>query len=527
MKVKEATGNTVGVGTSWNALHTDLEIGISGIKVRFRATDDYTSGPTWETSVIKELSERRCSETSYGHVAVFHFPQEIMNDSRKLYWISLNIGSYLTGNPKEAGNAMHLACSSIASASWDFAESPTEENKVNFLSTVGWSSKFFDYMMKPDAKPFWKESRDCLELLLKQTSSDNILRPISAMVVLGSMGRPIDKWSLLCKIMISVGRTFHDCGKSLVTPDALGRVFVYMVLLDLLGGVPLETVVTASKRAFITKFSSLKSDNKNLRVVTVVVSKIFTKTSPEVCETISNKLLHLIEPHKLSTLSMTDVTSILEESVVVEGDMITPLNRNAGSWQTDRNTNVLAQTEEMIKTRFVNSEWGVTGYVIPSEAISGRLDIYGEYTGGTGGNPGVRTFSGPTLEWRKKGFQGLTSNGGRGDGFGAPTPLDGTCKVNLNGFRSMKPLLTITFVKKGYAFDVMAKFEGWSKFHRIHYTNGSKILIASKGFALEVKTSDICYSGGEAEDVDGPVIGGTTLASMTSGLSLASELGEV
>ena len=95
-------------------------------------------------------------------------------------------------------NVNAFGCNSIASASWNFAECPTEENKDNFVSTIAWTSKFFDYMMK-SKKSYWKESHDSLELLLKQTSSENILRPISAMVVLGSMGRPIDKCGVYSK----------------------------------------------------------------------------------------------------------------------------------------------------------------------------------------------------------------------------------------------------------------------------------------------------------------------------------------
>lgn len=307
------------------------------------------------------------------------------------------------------------------------------------------------------------------------------------------------------------------------SPNALGRVFVFMVLLDLLSGVPLESVVETSKSDFVSKFSSKTSDDKNLRVISVMVGKIFTKTSTEVCDSLSKELLDIIKPKKLSSFSKSDIIGRLTTTMVVDGKKISPINKDAGNWETDQSINVLEQTEDNIKTRFVNSNWSVLGFKIPTGVNSGRLDIYGEYTGGTGGNPGVRVYSGPALEWRKKGYQGLTSNGGRGDGFGAPTPLVGTCKVNLNSFRTSQSLLIVSFQKKGDTYEVLAKFEGWSKFHPIHHTLGDKILIASKGFTLDVTLASVTYEG-SSETEETATIGGTTLASLTSGCSLAAEL---
>ena len=186
----------------------------------------------------------------------------------------------------------------------------------------------------------------------------------------------------------------------------------------------------------------------------------------------------------------------------VGGPTIVPQNRPAGAWQTDKNTRVLSQSKEMIQTRLANFNWGVIAWAIPGRALSGRIDVSGEYIGGLsgkyvngmGGNPGLRVYAGSTLEWRKRGHEGLTSNGGRGDGFGAPIPLPGTLRVNLSSFRQMRPLLTIIFTKKGGSYEVMAKFDGWTQFHPINYVPGNKIILSSKGFSLVIKTSDIKIS---------------------------------
>lgn len=63
----------------------------------------------------------------------------------------------------------------------------------------------------------------------------------------------------------------------------------------------------------------------------------------------------------------------------------------------------------------------------------------------------------------------------------------------------------------------MAKFSGWNKFHKIDYRDGNKILLASKGFSLEIKTSDIVY---ETKSAGG---GGTTLASLTGGSNVVPD----
>ena len=134
-KINESRGNDVGTSTTWEALYKQLEVGAPGSRIIWRDSDIFISGNTFETSVVKELSERRRKE-KFGNVAVYNFPEIITNDKFKLYWMCLNLGSYLTGNTKASGNAMHLACNSLSSASWNFAESPTEDNKDNFVSKV-------------------------------------------------------------------------------------------------------------------------------------------------------------------------------------------------------------------------------------------------------------------------------------------------------------------------------------------------------------------------------------------------------
>lgn len=522
--INEAQGNGVGSSTTYRTLYDQIESASSGIRSLWRTTDSHTSGNTFETSFLKELSKRR-SDTRTGNVCIFHFPKNIIDNQFNLYWICLNAGSYLTGDSQASGNVMHLACNSLATASWNFAEDPSETNKINFISTIEWTGKLFSYMVDPKAKNYWKETCSTLNLLLEQTSSENILRPISAMVVLGSMGRPIDKWNLLSKIMISVSRTYHDCGATLATGDALGRVFVFMVLLDLLDGTPLETVVQASKMNFVKEFQSMSGSDKSLKIISIMTAKILKNTSEDSVRKVSSILLELMKPHKLSTLCKADITSKMTSSFVVEGDMIVPLNRNAGYWKVSDNSNLRIRTADNIGIGPSDSNWTVVAFPIPVDATSGRLDIDGKFIGGSGGNPGVRIYSGPEVSWRKKGYQGLTSNGGRGDGFGAPVPLDGTCKVNLGLFKNQSYLASVSFNKKGDSYEIMAKFEGWTKFHSIYHVKGDMILIAAKAFSLDVKMVNMEYYQGEVGVVgDGPAIGGTTLSSITSGDSLASEL---
>jgi len=525
-QVKETRGKRVGSSITWKALWSQIEEGSTGTHVLFRDTDTFIGGETVDTSVLKELIRRRDSE-KHGHIAVFSFPKEIYSDKFKLYWFCLNLGSYLTGSISESGNAMHLACSSLASASYKLSENSTEESRQNFINTVTWTSKFFGYMTDPSSKSWWQSTQDTYNLLIKQASSENLLRPISAMVILGSMGVKIDRWALLEKIFISVSRTYHDCEKDLVRSDSLGRIFVYTVLLDLLSGVPLETVVATSKGDFVKSFSSLKTDDKNLRVIMVLVGKIFNNTPEDSISEISKSIMTLMDPRKLKTMSKAEVQNGLSKGVVVNGKMLKTIDLSRESYFTTcPNTKINGVEDGSITASFSNGNWYTVAFTPPSEMTSVSLDIIGEFSDGSGGKPGVRIFSGPAVEWRKRGHQGLTSNGGRGDGFGAPTPLGGTCKVHLPSFRGgMKHLVRVTINKVGSGYDVTAKFDGWTQFHKIHHTDGNKILIAAKAFAINVQTVNLEFGSGEEKTSDGVTIGGTTLSSMTSGSSLADQLG--
>jgi hypothetical protein len=524
-KVTETRGTRVGTSTTWSALYGQIEEGSTGTTVLFRDTDTFTGGATFDTSVLNELRRRRDSEI-HGHIAVFSFPKEIYDDRYKLYWFCLNLGSYLTGNTTDSGNAMHLACNSLASASYKLSENSTEESRQNFINTVTWTSKFFSYMMDSTSKSWWQSTKDAYNLLIKQSSSENLLRPISAMVILGSMGIEINRWALLEKIFISVSRTYHDCNKDLVRADSLGRIFVYTVLLDLLCGVPLETVVATSKSDFVKSFTSMKTDDKNLRVMMVLVGKILNNTPEDSISEISKSIMTLMDPRKLKTLSKAEIQNGLSNGVVVNGKMLKTIDLSRESYFTTcPNTKMNGLDGDSINVSFSNGHWYTVAFTPPSEMTSVSLDITGEFSDGSGGKPGVRIFSGPAVEWRKRGHQGLTSNGGRGDGFGAPTPLSGTCNVHLPSFKGgMKHLARVTINKVGSSYDVSAKFDGWSRFHKIHHTAGNKILIAAKAFAINVQTVNLEFGSGEEKLSGGASIGGTTLFSMTSGSSLEDQL---
>lgn len=524
-KVTETRGKRVGTSTTWSTLWGQIEEGSTGTTVLFRDTYTFTGGATFGTSVLNELRRRRDSEI-HGHIAVFSFPKEIYDDQFKLYWFCLNLGSYLTGNTSDSGNAMHLACNSLASASYKLSENSTEESRRNFINTVTWTSKFFGYMMDSTSKSWWQSTKDAYNLLIKQASSENLLRPISAMVILGSMGVEINRWALLEKIFISVSRTYHDCNKDLVRADSLGRIFVYTVLLDLLCGVPLETVVATSKSDFVKSFTSMKTDDKNLRVIMVLVGKILNNTPEDSISKISKSIMTLMDPRKLKTMSKAEIQNGLSKGVVVNGKMLKTIDLSRESYFTTcPNTKINGVEDGSITASFSNGHWYTVAFTPPSGMTSVSLDIIGEFSDGSGGKPGVRIFSGPAVEWRKRGHQGLTSNGGRGDGFGAPTPLSGTCKVHLNSFKGgMKHLARVTINKVGSSYDVSAKFDGWSRFHKIHHTAGNKILIAAKAFAINVQTVNLEFGSGEEKLSGGASIGGTTLSSMTSGSSLADQL---
>lgn len=524
-QVTEARGKSVGSSSTWEALWKQVEEGTSSTTILFREKK-FIGGNTFESSGLKELGRLRSSSENHGNIAVISFPEKIYNDQYRLYWTTLNYGSYLTGSNNESGNGMHLVCNSLASAAWKIAENSTDETRQNFISTVTWTSKFFGYMMDPGSKECWKNTKDAYDLLIKQASSQNLLRPISAMVVLGSMGVQIDRWSLLEKIFISVSRTYHDCGKNLAKADSLSRIFVYAVLLDLLCGIPLETVVTISSDDFVKRFSALEGDDKNLRVIKVLVEKILSNSSKESVNDISVSILTLMNPRKLKTLSKTEIQNGLSKGIVVEGKMLSAMDMSKESYfVTCANTKVNSMESYSVTASFSSEQWYTIAINIPDKMTSFSLDITGEFSAGSSGNPGVRIYSGPTVEWRKKGFQGLTSNGGRGDGFGAPTPLEGTTKVDLNTFKGgMKHLASVTFNKVGTGYDVTVKFDGWTQFHKIHHTDGNKILIAAKAFSVKVQMVNPKFGDDQVKVSASAATGGTTLSSLTSGSVLADRL---
>ena len=119
-----------------------------------------------------------------------------------------------------------------------------------------------------------------------------------------------------------------------------------------------------------------------------------------------------------------------------------------------------------------------------------KIELRGRFIPGNyKGYPGVRvnTASGKT-EWMKRNKEGLTTKGGRGNGKGKPTRLDGVQRLDLSKFEKDEYLGTIIVDKSNDVIHV--QFKTWPRSYPITLKAGEKIMIGFKLFKINIKVVD-------------------------------------
>merc|ERR1711871_1242551 len=392
-RTTECNGSTSGTSSTWTNVYESYEK--PGVRACFttpgKVVHNITGGPSFDTSVIKLVSELRSPQNGRGsgHVVVYEMPEGYFRDNQHdkdaFQWFLRNVGAYLTGESRRDGSSMHLAANSLASVAWDLAEESTPDTRRNFITCVTWVSKFFN-MLYTETDSYSKATKDTLELLIKQESSQNILKPIASTVILASMGKSVNKWNLLSKIFISVSRTFHDCGKTLVSSDALGRVFVFYVLLNLLNGSSIEDVVNHTRDEFKKEYCSLKRGDPEIRVISVLLKKIFPekkrdvlvfgKNQNESIHDIASAIYALMVPKKLTSVTKFDICKHLKTKTYIAGYYFKPFIAGSDPFVTGENIAITTRTDKQIAANFKKAKnWGSLAIKIPPDVASGTIKV--------------------------------------------------------------------------------------------------------------------------------------------------------
>ena len=486
---------------------------------RHESEDNYK-----ESAINTYFELRKEFGSNGGHIRIIKFAGDILNNSKRLYWMCVNMGASLTHENGRAssGNTMYLVTESLGSAFFHWSTDPSEANTNDLVSTLEWTLKALEYMMTASAD-YWQDCRKTLEFLNSQGATQNALSVIATNVVLSFLGYDVDMNDLLSKVMLSVSRTYHDCKGDLPSEDAMTRLFVYFALLNIMNKMAIEDAVALSMEDFVENFQMHEDvDDDNLKIVIVMLRKFYPNTDKENLVKFGGIILEMISEEKLKSLIWNDILVNLREQVVLEGVAYHPKSLEGGSWEFDKETIPVDKTAERFSTRFKGPNWYTVG-IIPS-GDKGVMHISARHMEGTGGNPGVRIYCGNELTWRKKGRLGLTSNGGRGDGFGAPSALPGepksSAKVDLNKYTDEKKhLATTTWMKNASGgYDVSVQFATWNSSHEISYNEGDYILIAAKAMALDVTLDSAVPKDKVEEVVPQPEVqmGGTTVASIVN-----------
>jgi hypothetical protein len=531
-KVNEATGKSSGSLATYEMVYDRYEKGFSpGIVFQIGSNNSRkTSGNRYPDSVFYNMERFNSENSGSCQAIIWKFPQEVFNqqNEEKFHWFLKNFGAVQTGDGSLEGNGIHVALSSLSTAFWNFAEDPTESRQDDLISVFSWVSQYFNKLYEYDSYKFQLEA---LNLLLEKNTSENILKPVSAMAVLHSLNKNIDVHSLLCKIMISVSRTYHDCNKCLGLDEPLGRIFVYYTILDLIEGTPIDIVVKKSREDFITEFNKFNDESLNLnydeKVIATLTSKIFPDSLEKDLAVVSKIIMKEMKHKKLRGFTFLDIRKELESDITLHGTTYSkPIDIKDTNWEKGGSTNVVDVYKNQIIASFENeNHWASISLDLKNFPDNKKIELRGRFIPGNGkGHPGVRVFTSTgNTDWRKRNKEGLTTNGGRGTGFGRPTRLDGVQRLDLSKFEKDEYLGTINVDKSNVdkSNDVIhVKFKTWIRSYPITLKADEKIMIGFKLFKINVKVVD-------KEDDSMKVSANHQSVSNTSGSFLSDALGKM
>jgi len=495
-KVNEATGKSSGSSATYEVVYERYEKGFPRIVHQIGSKNlRKTSGNRFLDSVFYNMERFNSENSGTCQAIIWKLPQEFFDRENeiKLNWFLKNFGSLQTLDGSLEGNGIHVALSSLSTAFWNFAENPTESSQDDLINVFSWVSQYFNKLYEYDSYKFQLEA---LNLLLEKNTSENILKPISAMTVLHSLNKNIDVHSLLCKIMISVSRTYHDCNKCLGLDESLGRIFVFYTILGLLDGTPIDNVVKKSREDFITEFNKFDDESLNLnydeKVIATLTSKIFPDSSEKDLAVVSKIIMKKMKNKKLKGFTFLDIRKELEFDITLHGTTYSkPIDIKDTNWEKGGSTNVVDVSKNQIIASFENeNNWASISLDLKNFPDNEKIELRGRFIPGNGkGHPGVRVFTSTgNTDWRKRNKEGLTTNGGRGTGFGRPTSLDGVQRLDLSKFEKDEYLGTINVDKSNDVIHV--KFKTWTRSYPITLKADEKIMIGFKLFKINVKVVD-------------------------------------
>ena len=491
--INEANGECTGVLITHKEAYENYEQKYSkGIRLFLHSKDSYENfipGESFEKSAICKLSNLKKEKGEY--FSVISLPDSM--DSYDLYWFLSNIGTPLTGQPTFSGNVFHICTNSVSQFMFEYINNPTDSAKEILFSAIALFDRVLDYILQKKTNDWFKVFNALKELLDMPTSS-NILRPVITMIILSKKGYPINKLDILCKIFISIGRTYHDCKTNSSNKDAFDRIYIFFVLVELLNGSNFGSIDEKYEEDLFSEISNMECCFFEA-IISMLVKKVLTKTSDEVTEIISDILFKILSKStkKLKEFTVSSLKKELpnDRNFIIEGEnLFKPLfgfprlefpvivNGNG-------NSTTLTATVHDDQWQVVN----IFGNTLPE---NGTIEIYATHHE-LDSTPRLRIYSAEeneNFDWCKAGHNGYSSAGGQGDGKSKPEVLDGMHPVYKEHFQHGEALMSTIDIKNGHS---SVKFHNWAKKFDLPFSTDSNscIVVTFKGYSIRIVVEEI------------------------------------
>ncbi len=484
--INEANGECTGVLITHKEAYENYEQKYSkGIRLFLHSKDSYENfipGESFEKSAICKLLNLKKEKGEY--FSVISLPDSM--DSYDLYWFLSNIGTPLTGQPTFSGNVFHICSNSVSQFMFEYINNPTDSAKEILFSGIALFNRVLGYILQKKTND-WFKAFDALKELLDMPTSSNILRPVITMIILSKKGYPINNLDVLCKIFISIGRTYHDCKTNSSNKDAFDRIYIFFVLVELLNGLNFRSIDEKYKEDLFSEINNMDCCFYQA-IISLLVKKVLTKTSDDVAEIISDILFEILSKStkKLKEFTVSSLKKELpnDRNFIVEGEnLFKPL------FEFPRlEFPVIVNSNSTTLTATVNDDqWHDVNLFGNSLPKYGTVNIYATHYE-LDSTPRLRIYSAEenkNFDWCKASHNGYSSAGGQGDGKSKPEILGGMHPVDKERFQHGEALMATIDIKNGHS---SVKFHNWGKKFDLPFSTDSNscIVIAFKGYSIKI-----------------------------------------
>jgi hypothetical protein len=467
--------------------------GIRGIIGKEESDVTIIGGDSFETSIVYKIEEKWYSSRC---LSIFYLPDTYLQkgcdiSQSQLHGILHHLGTFITRRNKSKFNGFAIVMDSITTSIWNFAFFQNHLNVLRIISTLDWTKYFINNL------PY--EFQHLLDYFLHDsTFCKNNLRMVCMSILLPETTK--NTMCLFFNVISALSKIYTKHSRNLQNVEALGRLFVYYVAIEIRNGILLDfDTLSRIQQRLLEQIPKRKRYQKNLHisrnldVIRIFIRNIFLKINTTNCHVLTMTVYRIMKSSQANNIQLIDIQSHLPQVIELGNDAtINPINLRRFGFIQGHNCNLIQFNQNDCAALWETKEkrlWAAFGLLSSAICKKNTLLISGEFDNRN--NYGVLRVGCNTIvksRDEKTHFKSATSNGGFGDGFRRPFKRASMPAVKKHHFQKSPLLFGLSVLAKVWRDKkniLRVQFCDWTSSFKA--SNKRYIVIAFKGLRVHAR----------------------------------------